>query len=79
MSTLRFAWRHIVVSTAAKRGTSSANGEYIELPQTRVQVGRGVSAGKNGCSPQRQSAILAFCHFLSHVEEQLAIFLFGLG
>jgi hypothetical protein len=24
---------HSVVSTAAKRGTSSANGEYIELPQ----------------------------------------------
>jgi hypothetical protein len=52
MWTLRFAWRHIVVNTAAKKGMSSANGEYIELPHTRVKVGRGLPAGKNGCSPQ---------------------------
>jgi len=44
--------RLIVLNTAAKRGTSSANGEYIELPQTRVKVSSGHAAGKNGCSPQ---------------------------
>jgi hypothetical protein len=33
-----------------KKGTSSANGEYIELPQTRVKVGRGLLAGKRPLS-----------------------------
>ena len=50
-----------------KRGTSSANGQCIELPQRRVKVGRGVPAGKNGGSPHSQRANLPTGHFLGHV------------
>jgi hypothetical protein len=41
----------------------------VKLPRTRLKVSRGVPGGKNGYSPQSQSAMLALCHFLGHVKK----------
>jgi hypothetical protein len=62
------------VNAAAKRGTSSANGEYVKVPRTEVKVSRGVAPGKNGCSSRSQKPNLAISHFLGHVEKKLPIF-----